>query len=101
MKYPIISKRDPFLVIHVKDILLSDITTIGDTLLYVKRVGERVEFAEYAPIEEQANKLTFAVDTVFLDKLGGRYVGRLVYKGTELGEVEFIYDKAEAVLVGE
>lgn len=101
MKYPRINKRDPFLVIHVQDILLSDILTVGDTLLYVKRVGERIEFAEYAPIEEQANKLTFVVDSLLLDKLGGRYVGRLVYKGTELGEVEFVYDKAEAVLVGE
>lgn len=101
MGYPVVSKLDPFLVIQVRGVLLSDIQTVGTTSLRVERVGENVAAAEYAPIEIKGNKLTFALDDTVFNKLGGRYLGFLTYRGTPLETIRFIYEKPKVELVGE
>lgn len=97
--YPVVTIDSPFLNIYIKGVL-EDIVTVGPTLVYVRRVGESVDFASYAPLEEVGNRLLVAFDAQLFAMPGGRYTARLVYKGTELGEVEFVFDKTAVTLVG-
>jgi hypothetical protein len=50
----------------------------GQIALYMKRVGEPVEFASYAPIDIQGSQLTFQFDELLFSKKQGRYEGRLM-----------------------
>lgn len=95
--YRIVSKASPRLTVRVTNKKASSIVTTGDNRLYVKRVGE-AEFAYYEPVEIQGLVFTFVFDDVLFDNGEGRYEGRLLYKGTELGTVQFQLEKAETKL---
>jgi hypothetical protein len=100
LPYPIVSKKNPILTVYVKGMNLADIVSVGETALYIKRVGDVEEYAKYYPFEERTNQLTFAFDDVLFSRVGGRFVGRLVYKGVTIQTVEFVYDSVPVTLVG-
>lgn len=98
--YPIVSRRAPILTVVAKGVILSDILSVGETALYVRRVGTLEEFVKYLPVEQRGNKFTFAVDNYLLDMPAGRYEGRLVYKGVNISSLQFVLDQTEIRLGG-
>jgi hypothetical protein len=100
LPYPIVSKKNPILTVYVRGMDLADIVSVGETALYIKRVGDVVEYAKYYPFEERTNQLTFAFDDVVFNRPGGRFIGRLVYKGVTVSTIEFVYDSVPVLLVG-
>lgn len=100
LPYPIVSKKNPILTVYVTGMELSSIVSVGETALYIKRVGDIEEYAKYYPFEERRNQLTFAFDDVVFNRPGGRFTGRLVYKGVTIQTLDFIYDAVPIALVG-
>lgn len=101
LPYPVVSEANPILTVYVKGMELADVSSVGETALYIKRIGDLAEYAKYYPFEERKNQLTFAFDDVLFDRPGGRYEGRLVYKGVEVQLITFIYEAKKVYLTGQ
>lgn len=100
LPYPIVSPQNPILIVYVKGMNLADIVSVGETALYIQRVGDLGEYAKYYPFEERNNQLSFAFDHILFDRQGGRYNGRLVYKGMTVQSLQFISQPDVVSLTG-
>lgn len=70
----------------------------GEIGLYMKRAGEPVEFAVYAPIEIQGSQLTFQFDDLLFSKKQGIYQGRLMVGVDLYGTLHFNYRNDSTVV---
>lgn len=100
LPYPIITPTSPILTLHVKNMDLADVLSVGETALYIKRTGDYAEYAKYYPFEERGNRLSFAFDNVLFARPTGRFEGRLVYKGVTLETTQFIYKANVVEIIG-
>lgn len=70
----------------------------GEIGLYMKRVGEPVEFAVYAPIEIMGSQLTFQFDELLFTKKQGIYEGRLMVGADTRAKLHFAYRDEDTVV---
>lgn len=64
---------------------------VGDIALYMRRVGEPMEFAAYPPIQVNGGQMLFQFDDLLFSKEPGRYEGRLKVAGQEYTSIQFEY----------
>ena len=100
LPYPLVSPANPVLTVTVEGIDLTTVDGTGLTGLYVRRVGETEDYVMYPVLEERGQQLSFAFDYLLFDRPGGRYTGRLVYKGVDIAVIDFVYDRRRVNLVG-
>ena len=98
--YPIVTPKSPIMVIYAQGVDLTTIVSVGETALYLKRVGDAEEYAKYYPFDVVNNQLSFAFDSVLFNRDPGRFIGRLVYNGTEVQTIEFVAKTDPITLVG-
>lgn len=99
-KTPIVhvSRDSPRITVTMK---WSDIQPQGQILLYMKRVGERAEFAAYPPLGVNGSELLFEFDDLLFVKKQGRYEGRLMIGPTDYGRVQVQYEDNTRILAVE
>lgn len=98
--YPIVTPKSPIMVVYATGIDLNSIVSVGETALYIKRMGDVEEYAKYFPFDVLNNQLSFAFDSVLFNRAPGRFLGRLVYKGVEIQTVEFVMKIESVKLTG-
>lgn len=64
---------------------------LGAIALYMRRVGEPMEFAAYPPIQVTGGQMLFQFDDLLFSKEPGRYEGRLKVAGQEYATIHFEY----------
>lgn len=70
----------------------------GTTELYVRRVGENMEFAAYPALEVNGGEILFQFDDLLFIQPVGVFEGRLLVGGIEQAKVRFWYTNATRVL---
>lgn len=102
--YPVVNNKKPFFYVAVSGTDLSSVTTTGDTELRVYRVSRDTnsaqDYVNYAPIEVNKNRYTFAFDDGLFLLNSGRYCADFYYKGTYISSTEFVYDKQIPTITG-
>ena len=76
--------------LSVQTIPRSDVV-LADVVLLIRRVGDTVDFASYAPISVVGSVLLFQFDSLLFDGLYGRYQGTLSFNGTPYASLQFQY----------
>lgn len=100
LPYPVVSPASPIMVLYVTGVDLRKIISVGETALYIKRVGDAEEYAKYYPFDIVNNQLSFAFDSVLFNRVEGRFIGRLIYKGVEVHTIEFVAKSTKVSLTG-
>lgn len=98
--YSVVTPKSPIMVIYVQGIDLSTIVSVGETALYLKRIGDAEEYAKYFPFDVVNNQLSFAFDSVLFNRPAGRFRGRLVYNGVEVQTIDFVVKTDPVTLLG-
>lgn len=82
-----ISRDSP--TIRVK--IANNLDDISTAKLYLKRVGEYYEFAEYPPTLEGDDYLEFTFDELLFSKLPGKYLARVAITERDITEFYIVY----------
>lgn len=63
----------------------------GITEMYVRRVGDAVEFAAYPPLEVDGGEILFEFDDLLFSRAVGLYEGRILIGGVVKTVIQFWY----------
>lgn len=73
----------------------------GQILLFMKRVGDQLEFAAYPPIEVNGGEVLFEFDDMLFARKYGRYEGRFTVGGVDRTRIHLEYVSDEKILSAE
>lgn len=66
-------------------------TPEGLTEMYVRRVGDNLEFAAYTPLEVDGGEILFELDDLLFSRATGVYEGRILVGGVQRVVIRFWY----------
>lgn len=70
----------------------------GEISLWMRRVGDPVEFAYYPALQVWGNQVMFQFDELLFVKQPGRYLGRLLLAGNHIADIEVQYEATTKVV---
>lgn len=98
LQLPKVSRKQPTLRISIvgyEHLAASE----GETAIYLSRYGTNWEFLKYLALSTTDGYASFQLDELLFVEAGGIYTARFVYRGIDLGSINFEYvaDKIELV----